>query len=80
MFSFDGRVDRFRILGIESLGLDPADPVALATGLTFTGEGPFTVTMTPITESAPEPGTLALISIALAGVGLGGKARRERVG
>jgi hypothetical protein len=45
-----GGVDRFRILGIEpSAGLDPANPTAFITGLTFVSSGQFTGTMTPIT-------------------------------
>jgi hypothetical protein len=46
-------VDRFLILGIEKeAGLDPNNPTAFITGLTFTGSGKFSGTMTPITESA----------------------------
>jgi hypothetical protein len=42
-------VDRFRILGIEpSAGLDPANPTAFITGLTFVTTGQFTGTMTPL--------------------------------
>jgi hypothetical protein len=44
-----GGVDRFRIKGIEaSAGLDPTNPVAFVTGLTFTASGQFTGTMKPI--------------------------------
>ena len=44
-------VDRFLILGIErNAGLDPNNPTAFITGLTFTGSGQFTGTMKPITE------------------------------
>ena len=46
-------VDRFLILGIEKeAGLDPNNPTAFITGLTFTRSGEFSGTMTPITESA----------------------------
>ncbi|MFA7666226.1 MAG: hypothetical protein WCY32_08910 [Burkholderiaceae bacterium] len=62
-----GGVDRFRILGIEtSAGLNPSDPVAFITELTFTGDGRFTGTMTPITVEVPVPGTLTLFGLALA--------------
>ena len=58
----DGGVDRFRVLGIEtSAGLDPNDATAFVTMLTFTGDGRFTGTMTPITAFVPVPGSLALL-------------------
>ena len=55
-------VGQFRIDGIEtSAGLDPADPSAFVTTLSFASTGRFTGTMTPITVSVvPEPTTLAL--------------------
>ena len=65
-------VDRFEIRGIEaSAGLDPANPTAFITGLTFVSSGNFTGTMTPLTVDVPtnasEPSTLVLIAIALLG-------------
>lgn len=46
-----GGVDRFLILGIErDASLDPNNPTAFITGLTFTGSGAFTGTMKPVTE------------------------------
>lgn len=58
----DGGVNRFRILGIEtSAGLDPNDATAFITLLTFTGNGRFTGTMTPITAYVPTPGSVALL-------------------
>ena len=62
-------VDRFRILGIEtSAALDPTDTTAFVTTLTFAGDGRFTGTMTPIVASVPEPATLVLLSLGLAGL------------
>ena len=79
-FFSGGGVDRFRILGIEaSAGLDPGDVTAFVTGLTFTGDGRFTGTMTPITleiSAVPEPPVLALIGLALLAVGMMGRFRR----
>lgn len=72
--SFDGLgVDRFRILGIEtSAGLDPNNPLAFVTGLTFASTGQVSMSMNPITFNAdpngvPEPASLALLGIGLVG-------------
>ena len=56
-YFFDGGVEVFRILGIEiSAGLDPEDSTAFVTGLSFSADGQFTGSMTPITaEVAPVP-------------------------
>jgi len=55
-YSFDpGGVDRFRIVGIEpSAGLDPQNPTAFITGLTFVNSGEFTGTMTPLPNFSME--------------------------
>ncbi|MDO8477053.1 MAG: hypothetical protein Q7W02_12835 [Candidatus Rokubacteria bacterium] len=69
-------VDRFRILGIEAgAGLDPLDATAFITGLTFTEDGRFTGTMTPITAEVPGPASLFLVSVGV--IGLGGLAWRR---
>jgi hypothetical protein len=60
-------VDRFRVLGIEtSAGLDPSNPTAFITGLSFVQDGAFSGTMTAITVNVPEPGSLALAMLGLA--------------
>ena len=66
-------VSRFRIDGIEtSVGLNPSDPTAFVTTLTFAGTGRFTGTMTPLTvtvAAVPEPASLALWAAGLLFVG-----------
>jgi hypothetical protein len=68
-----GGVSEFEVLGIDpSLGLDPTNPTAFITALTFEGAGSFTGTMTPITTnvSIPEPTSLVLLISGLLGLGL----------
>jgi hypothetical protein len=63
-----GGVDAFTVSGIDpNLGLDPANPVAFITSLTFAGSGQFTGTMTPITTdvAVPEPASFALLGAGL---------------
>ena len=54
-------VNTFTVDGINAtLGLDPTNPTAFITGLTFAGEGTFTGTQTPITtDVSAVPGPLA---------------------
>ena len=78
-----GGVDAFRVLGIElAAGVDPFDPTAFVTGLSFVGDGRFTGSMTPIVAEAdagaaviPLPASAWLL---LAGVGAFGMLRRRR--
>jgi hypothetical protein len=67
VFNFaPGGLDCFRVRGIEvAAGLDPNNTTAFVTGLTFTGTGSFTGTMTPITVNVPEPASLILVGFAL---------------
>ena len=69
-FVFDvGGVDRFRILGIEIAEmLDPEDPTAFVTGLSFVSEGRFTGTMTPIVSAVPLPAGALLLLTGLIGL------------
>lgn len=72
-------VDRFRVTGIEaSANLDPTDAMAFVTTLTFTADGTFNGTMTPITVAVPEPETYALMGLGLALLGFVAR-RRQRV-
>ena len=74
-----GGVSAFRVSDIEtSAGLDPADATAFITGLSFTANGSFTGTMTPITVfvPVPEPGRFVLAALGL--LVIGARLRRQR--
>lgn len=83
-----GGVSCFKVDGIPaSAGLDPSDPQAFVTGLTFTAAGDFTGTMTPMTAAAaPEIdpagtfGALTLLAGLLAVARAGWAAARTRCG
>lgn len=81
-YFFGGRgVSAFKVRGIEtSAMLDPENVTAFITGLTFSANGAFTGTMTPVTEfvsGIPEPSTYALMALGLLGIGVAN--RRKRV-
>lgn len=66
-----------------ALMIDPADPAAFVTGLTFATSGTVTLTQTPVTIEFPIPGTGAVPepsswAMMIAGFGLTGAAMRRR--
>ena len=65
-FDFPGMgVSEFEVTGIDvANGLDPTDPTAFITALTFESSGSFTGTMTAIITSAPEPSSMSLLATA----------------
>lgn len=70
-FFGQGGVSAFKVRGIETAaGLDPDNVTAFITGLTFTEQGSFTGTMTPVTVFVPipEPSTYAMFALGLAGL------------
>jgi Fibronectin type III domain/PEP-CTERM motif len=70
-FNFLGSgVNEFEVLGIDpGLGLDPLNPTAFVTALTFEGAGQFTGTMTPVTNAVPEPSTWAMLMLGFLALG-----------
>ena len=81
-FFGSGGVTDFMVTGIEtSAGLDPSNPTAFITGLTFASDGDFTGTMTPLTEfvaGVPEPETYALMLAGLCTLGALNRRRQQR--
>jgi len=84
-FFGSGGVSDFTVTGIEtSAGLDPSNPTAFITGLTFAADGSFNGTMTPLTVdvvvgAVPEPETYALMLAGLAAVAALGRRRSRRI-
>lgn len=70
-FDFTGiGVSEFDVTGIDAAnGLNPNDPTAFITALTFETSGNFTGTMTAI---IPEPSTWTMMLIGFAGLGYAG--------
>jgi len=82
----------FNLLGVNSLGfsdfrisdidpaemLDPTNPTAFVTGLTFTTSGTVTVTQNPITVSVPEPSNLLGLGLLGFGAFLTGKLNKKQ--
>lgn len=77
--AFSSPVIEFLLEGINTdLALDPTDPLAFVTGLSFANAGQFGVIQTPTTvfipgpndpaTSVPEPGALSLLLMGLAGL------------
>ena len=79
-----GGADAFGVRGIEvSAGLDPLDVTAFVTGLTFTTDGSFNGTMTPVTVfvpdgTVPEPSGIVLLVTGVLGLGIAALGRRGR--
>lgn len=62
-------ITKVRILGINpDLGLDPLNTVAFKLGLLFDKAGLAELTMTPLTTPVPEPTSLVLLGVGLAGL------------
>jgi hypothetical protein len=79
-FAFAPGVTRFRVNGIEvGAGLDPLNPTAFVTGVSFAIPGIVTMSQTPLTvdvpTAVPEPESYAL---ALAGLAVAGLMIRRR--
>jgi hypothetical protein len=59
----------------EAAMLDPANPTAFVTGLTFANGDAVTISQTPVTAAVPEPETWAML---LAGLAVTGVIARRR--
>ncbi len=76
-------VDQFQVLGIDEVAMiDPTDPLAFVTGLTFVGEGQVDMSQIPITDdvavSVPAPPPLILFSTGLIGMMITRRRSRQR--
>jgi hypothetical protein len=59
-----GGVNEFTVTGIDVAdGLDPTNPTAFITGLTFESDGSLTGTQTPIVTDASEPASLSILAL-----------------
>lgn len=68
--NFLAGVSTFEVLGINpSSGLNPFDPNAFVTELTFASNGQFTGTMDPLVAGVPEPSTWAMMILGFVGIG-----------
>lgn len=74
-YFFANAVDNFRVMGIETdANVDPADPLAFITGLTFNSSGTVYMSQTPVVfntdaSAVPLPGTLVLMGLGLFAMG-----------
>ena len=73
-FDFPFPVSTFTLTGInEDLMLDPTDPTAFVTGVSFADPGSYTITQAAIvtsTTSVPTPSTIAIFLLSLVGISL----------
>lgn len=77
-FQFAGGVQGFSLRGIDPAAmLDPANPTAFVTGLTFATASPLSITQAPVL-AVPEPASLALFGIGLLTTTLAARRRRVR--
>ncbi|MCW5624503.1 MAG: PEP-CTERM sorting domain-containing protein [Burkholderiales bacterium] len=72
-------VTRFRITGIEvEAYLDPTDPTAFVTGLTFTRSGAVDMSQTPLIETVPVPEPQTWLLMFVGGTFVAGAVLRQR--
>lgn len=80
VFSFLTGQQRVRILGIEiDANVDPTNPTAFVTGLTFDADGAVSMRQVALTVAVPEPGTWAMLGVGLLALSSAtARARRRR--